>query len=145
MQAGTTPPVFQQLLGFKREEWTEGHGRISLKVEPWHLNMSGVIHGGVLVSMLDVACGMTGLYCTQKGNRRHSVTVSLTTNFIGQTSSGIITASGRMTSGGRKIYFAYAEIHDDKGRLIASGSGVHRYRSGSEKPEGVPKDAGRAP
>lgn len=65
--------------------------------------------------------------------------MSLTTNFIGQASSGVITASGRMTSGGRKIYFAYAEIHNDQGKLIASGSGVHRYRTGSEKPEGVPK------
>jgi uncharacterized protein (TIGR00369 family) len=139
MDAAKRPEVFTQLLGFKRESWTEGKGSISLKVEPWHLNASGVIHGGVLVSMLDVACGMTGLFCTQKGNRRHSVTVSLTTNFIGQASSGIITATGRMTSGGRKIYFAYAEIHDEKGKLIASGSGVHRYRTGSEKPEGVPK------
>jgi type II secretion system protein N len=32
MPAEPTPPVFQQLLGFKRDEWTEGHGKISLKV-----------------------------------------------------------------------------------------------------------------
>ena len=139
MDAAKKPEQFTQLLGFKREEWTDGQGRISLKVEPWHLNGSGVIHGGVLVSMLDVASGMTGLYCTQKGNRRHGVTVSLTTNFIGQASSGTITATGRMTSRGGKLYFAYAEIHDEQGKLIASGSGVHRFRSGSEKPEGVPK------
>ena len=130
---------FTQVLGFKRESWIDGEGSISLDLQPWHLNGSGVVHGGVLVSMLDVATGMTGVFCTVKGNRRHSVTVSLTTNFIGQTRSGKLIATGQRTASGRKIYFASAEIRTEQGALIATGSGVHRFRSGSENPEGVPK------
>lgn len=139
METAAKPATFSQLLDFKREAWRDGEGSISLELLPWHLNGNGVVHGGVLVSMLDVVCAMTGVYCIQKGNRRHSVTVSLTTNFIGQEKTGKLIATGQRTSSGSKLYFAIGEIRSEKGDLVASASGVYRFRSGSEKPEGVPK------
>ncbi len=139
MDAAGKPTNFAQLLDFKRESWRDGEGSVSLALEPWHLNGNGVVHGGVLMTMLDVVCSMSGLYCTQKGNRRHSVTVSLTTNLVGQEKTGKLIATGRVTSSGGKLYFATGEIRTEKGSLVAAASSVHRFRSGSEKPEGVPK------
>lgn len=139
MDATSRPATFSQLLDFRREAWNDGEGSIRLELLPWHLNGNGVVHGGVLVSMLDVVCAMTGVYCIQKGNRRHSVTVSMTTNFIGQERTGRLIATGQRTSSGGKLYFATGEIRSEKGVLVASASGVYRFRSGSEKPEGVPK------
>ena len=139
MDSAAKPATFSQLLDFKRESWSDGKGSISLALLPWHLNGNGVVHGGVLVSMLDVVCAMSGVYCTQKGNRRHSVTVSLTTNFIGQERTGKLIATGHRTSSGGKLYFSTGEIRSEKGDLVASASGVYRFRSGSEKPEGMPK------
>jgi uncharacterized protein (TIGR00369 family) len=139
MEAVGKPLDFNQTLGFKREAWRDGEGRISLDLQPLHLNAAGVVHGGVLVTLLDVTTAMTGLFCSKKGNRRHAVTVSLTTNFIGQAKGGKIIATGRRTASGRKLYFADAEVRSESGELLATASAVHRYRSGSENPEGVPK------
>ena len=130
---------FGTTLGYRIEEWRDGYGRISLELEPRHLNTSKVVHGGVIMTLMDVITGMTGAFCTVKGNRRHAMTVSLNTNFIGQAGSGRLIGIGHKTAGGRKIYFTSGEIRNAEGLVIATATGVHRYRSGSENPEGVPK------
>lgn len=129
---------FLDMVGTKIEEWREGFARISLKVEPHHLNRAGVIHGGVLATLLDHGGGICGLYCAKPGHTRLGMTLSLTCNFISQAKSGIVTVTGRQTAAGRKIYFAATEVRDEAGKLIASGTSVHRFRSGSEAPDGVP-------
>jgi uncharacterized protein (TIGR00369 family) len=130
---------FAEELGFRVEEWADGHGRLVLPLQKWHLNGSGVVHGGVLMTMLDLTSGMTGLYCTVKGHRRYSMTVSLTTHFIGQTRTGKLIGIGKRTRTGSKLFFSTAEVRTEEGSLVATASAVHRYRTGSEKPEGVPK------
>jgi uncharacterized protein (TIGR00369 family) len=132
---------FAEELGCKVEAWADGHGRIALPLQAWHLNGSGVVHGGVLMTMLDLTTSMAGLYCTVKGHRRYSMTVSLTTHFIGQTKTGQLIGIGRRTRAGSKLFFSTAEVLTEEGGLVATASAVHRYRSGSEKPEGVPKRA----
>ncbi|MBM9595474.1 PaaI family thioesterase [Roseitranquillus sediminis] len=136
---------FLDLLGTRVEEWRDGFARISLEVQPHHLNRAGVVHGGVLATLLDHGAGFCGLYCTVPGNRRYGVTLSLTCNFVAQTRAGVLTVTGRRKFAGRKIYFADTEVHSEDGTLVASGTSVHRFRSGSEAPEGVaPKAPGGA-
>ena len=130
--------AFLDLLGTRVEEWRDGFSRISLEVQPHHLNRSGVVHGGVLATLLDHGAGFCGLYCTVPGNRRYGMTLSLTCNFIGQSKSGRLIVTGTRKFAGRKIYFADTEIHTEDGTLVATGSSVHRFRTGSESPEGVP-------
>lgn len=129
---------FLEMLGTTVEEWRDGYARISLKIEAAHLNRAGVIHGGVLATLLDHGGGFCGLYCTQPGNRRYGMTLSLTCNFLAQAKTGRVYVTGKLTTAGRKIYFADTEVRTEEGVLLATGSSVHRFRSGSEKPEGVP-------
>lgn len=138
-RASAGPVNFGHALGFKIDEWGDGHGKVSLVLERWHLNASKIVHGGVIMTLLDVATGMAGLFCTVKGNRRYSVTVSLNTNFIGQARTGKIFATGSRTASGRNLFFASAEVRSEEGVLLATATAVHRYRRGSENPEGVPK------
>lgn len=79
---------FLEFLGTSLEEWRDGYVRATLELKPFHLNRAGVIHGGVLAALLDHACGFSGLYSGDPLNRRNGVTLSLTTNFTGQCSSG---------------------------------------------------------
>lgn len=126
------------MLGFRIVEWRDGYVRMEMDIRPEHLNRSGVLHGGILSTLLDTACGYTGTWCTKKGNVRWAITVNLTTNFTGQAKNGVITTIGRKRGGGRKIFFASAEVLDENGQILGFGDSVQRYRSGSEDPEGIP-------
>lgn len=130
---------FLELLGTEVEEWRDGYARISLIIRPEHLNRAGVIHGGVLATLLDHGGGFCGLYCTNPENRRYGMTLSLSCNFVGQSKTGKVFVTGNRTSSGRRIYFTETEVRTQEGNLLATGSSVHRYRSGSENPDGVPE------
>ena len=130
---------YHDLIGFRLVEWREDFARAQLELTPDHQNRSGIAHGGVVLSMLDQASGFCGLYCTVPGNTRLAVTVSLTTNFTGQASEGVLTAIGEKVGGGRSIFFTRARLLGPDGSVLGLSQGVHRYRTGSESPEGVPQ------
>jgi uncharacterized protein (TIGR00369 family) len=132
------PSGFRQLLGYRVLEWRDGEAAITLTIGPRHLNRAGALHGGVIATMIDAAGGYAGCYCGTAGRVRRSVTVSLTTQFLTQAKTGVLTARARVRGGGKRLFIASTEVHDGGGALIAVGEGVYRYRSGSESPEGVP-------
>lgn len=132
------PSGYKQLIGFRIVEWRDGFARMSLDIGPRHLNRSGVLHGGVISTLIDAAGGYAGCYCPFEGRIRRNVTLSLSVQFLAQASSGSIAAIATVRGGGRRIFNTSVEIADGDGKLLAMGSGTYRYRSGSEAPEGVP-------
>lgn len=130
---------FQELIGYRIVEWSEGLAIVELVVGPQHLNRSGVLHGGVLTTLIDTVCGYAGCYCAVPGRVRRAVTLSLTTNFTGQVGGGLLTAIGRKQTGGQRIFYCSGEVFDADGALVAVGQGTFRYRSGSETETGVPR------
>lgn len=56
------------------------------------------------------------------------MTLSMTTNFLSQAKGDLLIAEGFRTGGGRKTFFARAQITDNTGELIATATGVFRYR-----------------
>lgn len=135
---GTDLPGFHSLLGYRQLSWEENEAVIVLELAPHHLNLGGVIHGGVLTSLLDIALAQAGTYCPHPGRMRKAITLSLTTTFTGQCSGGTIRVTGRKRAGGTRIFNSSGEVHDDQGNLLAIAEGTFRIRSGSEAPEGVP-------
>lgn len=132
------PSGFRQLLGYRLVEWENGMAAIALTIGPRHLNRAGALHGGVISTLIDAAGGYAGTYCAVPGHARRCVTVSLTTQYLAQTKSGVLTARARVRGGGKRLFIASAEVTDAGGTLLAIGEGVYRYRSGSENPQGVP-------
>ena len=130
---------FQALIGYRIIEWSEGLAVVELAVGPQHLNRSGVLHGGVLTTLIDTVCGYAGCYCAVPGRVRRAVTLSLTTNFTGQVGDGVLKAVGRKQTGGRRIFYCSGEVFDADDALVAVGQGTFRYRSGSEIETGVPR------
>ena len=139
---GTLGPSagYGQLIGYRLLTWREDYAEVELELQPRHLNGYGIPHGGLIATLLDTACGFAGVYCTVPGNVRSAVTLSLTTQFVGQVRNlGRLVAIGRKTGGGRSIYFATGEILDTEGKLIAQAIATFRYRKGSEDPAGQPR------
>lgn len=134
----TDPSGYQHLLGYRLAEWSEGRAVMELDIDARHLNRGKVVHGGVLASMIDNACGFAATWTPPDTPERLCVTLSLTVSFTGQASSGRLRAVGQVKGGGRKIVFCSAEIFDEAGRLVGFGEGSFRYRSGSESPSPRP-------
>jgi len=131
----------QALIGYRIAEWREGFAAIELDLADKHMNRSGVLHGGVVATLLDSVCGLAGCYCPVPGRMRRAVSLSLSLNFVGQARERTIRAEGRKVGGGRKIFFCRGELGvPAQGVLLATADGAFRYRTGSEDPAGVPRD-----
>lgn len=129
---------FLGYLGTELEEWRDGFARIRLTLRPHHLNRAGVVHGGLISALIDHAGSFCGLYCSVPGNRRYGMTLSLTCNYLAQSETGTLIVEGRRTKGGRQVYFSATTVQTEGGLVVATGTSVHRYRTGSDAIEGVP-------
>lgn len=119
----------QAHLGFEMTGWSEGYCQFELPLAPFLMNRFGIPHGGVHAMMLDTVMGFCGCYTGDPDNRQMAMTLSMTVNFLAQAQGGVMIGEGRVTGGGRKTFFAEGKVHDDTGILMATGTGVFRYRS----------------
>jgi uncharacterized protein (TIGR00369 family) len=129
---------FHEHTGFEMLEWRENFVRLRIPLQPQHLNRHGIAHGGVILALLDEAGGIAGNWCSVPGNVRNSVTVDLTAHFVTRAVGLRVTATARVIGGGRSLFFASTEIHDDRGTLVAFGSSTHRRDRDSGHLEGTP-------
>jgi acyl-coenzyme A thioesterase 13 len=120
-----TPSPFVQMIGAKLEEWREGYVCMSLVVEEKHTNPNGVMHGGVLTTLMDETLG--AVIATIRGmdvmQRAPHSTVEMNVSFLSSARPGDeIVVEGRALKVGRSVAFGEAEARrrgsDD---LIAKG------------------------
>lgn len=109
---------FHTWMGMTLVDAREGEVELTLRAEPHHLNLQGLLHGGVLAALADTATGLAVRTKLEAG-RRH-VTIQLGLQYLSAGGPGTITATGRARRVGRQIAFAEAEIHDATGRLLAT-------------------------
>ena len=97
-----------------------------------------LLHGGVLMTLLDSASGFACTFNDTATTRRLSVTLAFTTQFIKAARDGdtlaILGAWRPSTS--QSTFAAETEIYDQHGDLIATGAGTFRYLKG-ERSDGV--------
>ena len=105
-------------LWFKRE----GDGIVfALRAEAKHCNVRGVVHGGLMMTLLD---HVMGAHVWRVGGKAQSATVSLNTDFVAAARTGDwIEARSRMTRQGTGLAFVSGELSVG-GKPIASAQGV---------------------
>lgn len=107
---------FWQYLGIEVESLTTGRARIRLDLRPQFLNVNEGVHGGVIVSLIDSAMGLTLRSLTTSQH----VTESMTTQFLREPKAdGILYATGDVVRQGRKLVAMRGEVVDEVDRLIA--------------------------
>lgn len=120
---------FIDLIGARLVEWEPGHCEWTLDIAPHHLNTQGSLHGGVIATLLDVACGYSGFCLEVAGFEARGATISLTVHYMAKAGQGRIIARGRRKGGGQRIFFAEAElIGCDDDAVIATASGSFRLQ-----------------
>ena len=122
------PSALAAHLGIAMTGWRRGWARVEAPMAPELLNRQGLPHGGLHATLLDTAMGFSGCFTGDPARRQMALTLSLTVNYLGQAQGRRLIAEARVTGGGRKTYFAEGTVHDDTGTLIATGTGVFRYR-----------------
>lgn len=116
---------FVAAIGACLEEWQEGFIRLSLAIEDRHTNPNGVMHGGVITTLMDEAVGaviasVRGLDAMAAAP--HS-TVDMNVSFLSAARPGDdLVVEGRALKIGRSVAFAEAEAkRRGEDRLIAKG------------------------
>lgn len=102
-----------------------GEAVVSVELKPHMLNNHDAGHGGVLMTLLDIAMANAAL--SKIDYAREVVTVDMTVGFIAA-ASGRLVATGRAVGGGRSICFCEARVLDDSGKVAAQAMGTFRYR-----------------
>jgi len=100
----------------------EGRTRLRMTLGPQHMNNVGIVHGGALCTLLDVAMGTAGR--TSAGYP--VMTLDMQVAFLAPGRAGTLVAEGRVVRGGRSILFCEAEIRDEAGELVAKSSGIFK-------------------
>lgn len=90
-------------------------------------NRRGLIHGGVLATLLDSA--MARAARTIDAGMELVGTVDLHIQYM-QTAAGMVTVMGTVESATRNLAFCRGEIRDEADTLIASGTATIRLRRG---------------
>jgi uncharacterized protein (TIGR00369 family) len=98
-------------------------GRVSFSLVPaeFHLNLSGLVHGGVLATLIDTAMGCAAHSLLPAGTRL--VTSELNVRFLRAAglATGVLTGTGEVVMPGRRSMVVQARITDDAGREVAIG------------------------
>jgi len=119
---------FNLATGIKITEWQDGLGVVTLTPAAEHTNPAGVVHGGTMMGMLDVALALTGSYEEPPLSLMPGLTLSLNTQFLNVATieGGVLVARATKTGGGKNIFFSEGEITDSTGKKIATASGVFK-------------------
>lgn len=118
----------QRTLGYVIEIGHADDGaRCILDVTEAHTNRHDVLHGGIAATLLDNAMGATSSLTVDPTGRTPFLTISMATQFLAPAFAGKrLTASARVTGGGRSILFLEARLVDQDDRLIATATGVFK-------------------
>ncbi|CUH81646.1 PaaI family thioesterase [Tropicibacter naphthalenivorans] len=121
----------QRTLGYVIEiGHADGGARCILDVTDAHTNRHDVLHGGIAATLLDNAMGATSSLTVDDSGRTPFLTISMTTQFMAPARAGMrVTATGRVTGGGRSILFLEAVLRAEDGTEIASATGVFKRAS----------------
>lgn len=124
LAAGELPPApIAQTLGFELESVAVGEVAFALDPGEHHYNPLGTVHGGVIATLLDSAMGCA-VHSTLEAGERYT-TLELKVNYVGALTSdtGRVIASGSVVHRGRRIATAEGRlIAEEDGRLLAHGT-----------------------
>ncbi len=129
---------FNGLIGHQVVSWRPGFVEMTLKVRPELCNANGLLHGGVLMTLLDSASGFACTFNETATARRLSATLAFTTQFIkaAREDDTLAILGAWRPSASQSTFSAETEIYDQRGDLIATGAGTFRYLKG-ERSDGV--------
>ncbi len=125
---------FHQEVGFRVVAEKSGRGfcTVSGRVEHRHLNINGVVHGGVYATILDTAMGASVVSLLTEDET--TATTSLYVEFLRAAREGdTLSARGRVLRRGRHVAFAEGDLIGADGQQLSQARGTWYIWASSER------------
>ncbi len=132
MVDGVIPfPPIGATMGFGSFELGEDWVAVTAEPQSFHYNPIGVVHGGVVATLLDTAAGCA-VHATLAAGEAYT-SLDLATRFVRPMTlnSGVVRAEGRVIHRGRSTAVAEATLVDSRGKLLAHATSTLMLFSGS--------------
>ena len=118
-----SPIPFVLAQGIELVSAGDGQAELRMSLRADQENHLGMAHGGVLMTLLDVAMAQA---LRSKFDNAPVITIEMKTTFF-QTATGVLTARGQLLHQTRRMGFAEATVFDAQGRRCAHGTGTFRH------------------
>jgi uncharacterized protein (TIGR00369 family) len=119
---------FVEAQGFELLRFDNGHAQIAVSPREDQMNSWGVVHGGVTMTLLDVAMAHAARSPSDGADPdpRGVVTVEMKTSFV-RPGLGRVIAHGRLLHKTASLAFCEGTLVDADGQLLAHASGTFKY------------------
>jgi uncharacterized protein (TIGR00369 family) len=117
---------FVKDLGIELLAWESGRSRLGLEVKPRHMNGWSAVHGGVIMTLLDVAMATAARSLQPDGDG--VVTIEMKSSFMqAGLPDGLLNATGTCVHQSLTLAFCESEVRDEGGRLLARAMGTFKF------------------
>jgi uncharacterized protein (TIGR00369 family) len=119
---------FVEELGLELHRFDNGHAEVQVNLETAHLNSWEVAHGGVLMTMLDVAMAHAARSANSKepGHGPGIVTVEMKTSFM-RPAEGRLSAKATLLHRSTTMAFCEGSVFDEDHHLCAHATATFKY------------------
>ena len=135
---------FVEEVGLELWSAAGGQSELRLPLDAGHMNSNKRAHGGVLMTLLDVAMAQSArsLHRTGESYGPSVTTIEMKTSFV-HPANGELCAKGRVLHRTRTMAFCEASVFDLEGQLCAHATGTFKYlRASPERPVPSSKPSG---
>jgi len=122
--------------GFLFREVGPGRVVVGMRVSKRHLQVHGVVHGGILAALADTAGGMAVYLRLPPGSR--VATVEMKINYLEAVARGEVVADARLVRLGRNLAVVDCDLFDDAQRIVAKALMTFAVISRGRKRKGRP-------
>jgi uncharacterized protein (TIGR00369 family) len=116
---------FFQLVGLELLDIKPKWARTQLAIRPELHNPSGVVHGGVVATLIDMTIAqamlMTDEYQAARDTKGTLSTIDLHVKYLRPASAGVLRCEATITHLGRRVIHAHASVSQEQGKEIALG------------------------
>jgi uncharacterized protein (TIGR00369 family) len=125
---------FHAGFGISVEHASAGDVRLGWEARPDHRNLQGLVHGGILATLVDIAMGLA--VRSVVGPTRRPVTIDLDVHYLRPARPGRLEAIGTVVRVGTQVGFAEGSVTDATGRLLVRASGTYSVTEDPANAEG---------
>lgn len=113
---------FDEFLRLEYKRIDDDNVEIKLPVQDLFINSAGVIHGGIISSLADVA--VSNLLPANEEGVQQAVTVDLNVSFLKPATGTYLLAIAKMEKKGRTLLHTECSIYNDKQEIVAKSKAI---------------------